>query len=256
MRPIPSRASARRIWPRPRTRSICFSCCARRPRVTDRSRRAESSTNSSTTSSSGTCTLRSSSLDHDDSGLDRDGFHRFRHTPTQEARGRRTQQESQKRLRQRLAAEREPLDVETQIAALPAGRSNFEACPRLEVKPHGTLEPGDRQEVDDGDEGYGRQDVPEWKLALELDQPVADEAHGPVLDGDLGRLGEMPREEPVELGLGQDNLTGSPLAPSEPSSRDLEDPLLTTQAVVGGSRSGNHIRLLEHTGADPDRPRR
>src|SRR2546426_2138218 len=76
MRLIPSRASGRRIWSRPRTLATCSSCCERRRRDTGLVTRAGSSTNSSTTCNSATCTLRSNP-DHDHPRLDRDCFYRF-----------------------------------------------------------------------------------------------------------------------------------------------------------------------------------
>src|SRR2546428_9894976 len=129
MRPIPSRASGRQIWSRPRTLSTCSSCCERRRRGTGLVTRAGSSTNSSTTCNSATCTLRSNP-DHDHPRLDRDCFHRFGYPPAKLTQDQRIQQKEREHTRQRLAPEREPLNVEASIAALTTGRSPLSTYPR------------------------------------------------------------------------------------------------------------------------------
>src|SRR2546428_11989016 len=133
MRLIPSGASGRRIWSRPRTLSTCSSCCERRRRDTGLVTRAGSSTNSSTTCNSATCTLRSNP-DHDHPRLDRDCFYRFGYPQAKLTQDHRIQQKKREHTRQRLAPEREPLNVQAQIAALTTDCYHLYTSARPQVK--------------------------------------------------------------------------------------------------------------------------
>src|SRR5262245_19270299 len=103
----------------------------------------ECSKSSSTISSFATCRSRSSP-DHDDPKLDRDRLHRIGEPPAELIQDRRADHETRQYTGNRLPAQREPLDIKTQVPSLFSRRVHLEACARDEMNPDGLLEPSNR----------------------------------------------------------------------------------------------------------------
>src|SRR5262245_60252568 len=100
----------------------------------------ECSKSSSTICSFDTCTS-SSSPDHDDPGLNCDRLHCIGQPPAELIQNRRADHEARQHTGNLLPAQREPLDIKTQIPALFSRSVHLQACARAEMNPDGLLEP-------------------------------------------------------------------------------------------------------------------
>src|SRR5262245_16174677 len=103
----------------------------------------ECSKSSSTTCSFVTC-RSGSSPDHDDPRLDRDCLHRIGESPAELIQYCRADHEVRQHTGNLLPAQREPLDVETQVPALFSRRVHLQACAPAEMNPDGLLQRSNR----------------------------------------------------------------------------------------------------------------
>ena len=115
------------------------------------------------------------------------------------------------------------------------------------------IEPPGRQDPANQREGRLSHQVAKREPRAELGDPVIAETQCHLREGQLGALGEVAREEGVELALGQyDDLAGLVASAGTPTG-NLEDFLLGPDALDRTGLSGRELRGPEGLDGAPER---